>query len=226
LCFNWDGGSPNIAVIGATGDDHLDITVHGLASHAGAHPEDGISAAAIAGLAVADLQQNGWHGLIGKGKQTGTSNIGILSGGAATNVVMDALTLQAECRSHNPAFRRKIVEAYRKAFERAAASVRNVGGETGHISFTVRDKYESFRLPESTPSVQEALAAVKAEGLTPLTRSVNGGLDANWMTAHGLPTVTLGCGQDGIHTVRESLHIDSFWDACRICLRLATGGSS
>src|SRR5690606_20677858 len=62
LCFNWDGGAPNIAVIGATGDDHLDITIHGLASHAGGHPEEGVSAVVIAAMAIADLQQNGWHG--------------------------------------------------------------------------------------------------------------------------------------------------------------------
>lgn len=30
-----------------------------------------------------DLQTNGWHGLIVKGKQTGTSNLGIIQGGDA-----------------------------------------------------------------------------------------------------------------------------------------------
>jgi tripeptide aminopeptidase len=222
LCFNWDGGAPNAAVVGATGDDHIDITIHGLAAHAGAHPEDGVSAVVIAALAIADLQQNGWHGLIAKGKQTGTSNVGSIEGGAATNVVTDRLKLTAECRSHNPKFRARIVEAYRRAFEKAAASVRNVHGESGRVTFEVRDKYESFRIPPSDPSVKAALAAIEAEGLTPLTRIVNGGLDANWLTSRGLPTVTLGCGQDGIHTVKETLDIDSYWDACRIALRLAT----
>lgn len=225
LCFNWDGGAPNIAVIGATGDDHLDITIHGLASHAGAHPEEGISAAAIAGLAIADLQQNGWHGLVEKGRQTGTSNIGSIEGGAATNVVTEALTLTAECRSHNPKFRARIVAAYRKAFEKAAAAVSNSAGQSGRVTFEVRDKYESFRIPKSDPSVKAALAAIEAEGLPPLTRIVNGGLDANWMTSRGLPTVTLGCGQAGIHTVSETLDVDSYHDACRIALRLATDAS-
>ena len=43
------------------------------------------------------------------------------------------------------------------------------------------------------------------------------------MTAHGLPTVTLGCGQREIHTVRENLEIACYLDACRIGLRLASG---
>jgi tripeptide aminopeptidase len=42
------------------------------------------------------------------------------------------------------------------------------------------------------------------------------------MTAHGIPTVTLGCGQMQIHTTSEYLDIDAFQKACRIALFLAT----
>ena len=223
LCFNWDGGLPNMAVIGATGDDHLAIKIHGLASHAGAHPEHGINAAVIAGLAIAELQAEGWHGLVVKGKQTGTSNIGVVSGGDATNVVMDTLTLHAEARSHNPKFRARIVEAYRKAFVKAAKSVRNAAGQCGSVDFEPRHKYESFRLSETEPVVQAALGAIRAVGMEPLTRISNGGLDANWMFAHGLTTVTLGCGQAGIHTIKEELSVTQFEQACKVALLLATG---
>ena len=50
----------------------------------------------------------------------------------------------------------------------------------------------------------------------------NGGVDANWLTAHGLPTVTIGCGQSNAHTVKETLDLAHFHTACRIGLRLAT----
>ena len=42
------------------------------------------------------------------------------------------------------------------------------------------------------------------------------------MTAHGIPTVTLGCGQMQIHTTSEYLDIAAFEKACDIALRLAT----
>ena len=222
LCFNWDGGPPNVAVIGATGDDHLDIEIEGLASHAGAHPEDGVSATVIAGLAIADLQKNGWHGKIVKGKQQGTSNIGSIRGGDATNVVTDRLAITAEVRSHQPAFRKQIIKAYEKAFRLAAKSVKNAQGQTGRIRFSTYDKYESFRLSPKEPSVRAAMEAIESIGLPAMTRVIDGGLDANWMTAHGFPTVTLGCGQAGIHTVNESLNIPDYLNACRIALRLAT----
>ncbi|MCA9081439.1 MAG: M20/M25/M40 family metallo-hydrolase [Planctomycetaceae bacterium] len=223
LCFNWDGGAPNVAVVGATGDDHLEIEVHGLASHAGAHPEDGVSAAVIASRAIAQLHEEGWHGLVVKGKNRGTSNIGVLQGGEATNVVLDSLRIRAEARSHDPAFRGKIVAAITKAFQAAAKQVKNAAGQCGKVTVDVRHKYESFRIDEQEPVVQSALAAIAATGLEPLTRISNGGLDANWMTAHGFPTVTLGCGQSGIHTVKEELSIPQYERACEIALLLATG---
>lgn len=222
LCFNWDGGAPNMAVIGATGADHLDIEIDGLASHAGAHPEEGISAAAIAAKAIQDLVDHGWHGLVAKGSRSGTSNIGAIHGGEATNVVLDRLSLKAECRSHDPQFRAKIVSAYVRAFERAARTTRSASGQRGRATIAVHHKYESFRLSESEPCVQAALAAVRSCGSEPETRIVNGGLDANWLTRLGLPTVTLGCGQAGIHTVEETLTVDAFLLACRIGQMLAT----
>ena len=226
LCFNWDGGCPSVAVIGATGADHLDIEIDGLASHAGAHPEDGISAIAIAGKAIADLADNGWHGLVCKGRKLGTSNIGYVHGGEATNVVTNQVTLHAEARSHDPQFRRRIVAEFVKAFERAARAVKNAAGECGGARITASDKYESFQLREGEPCVAAARAAIERVGLAAETRISNGGLDANWLTAHGLPTVTLGCGQAGIHTVKETLDVESFLQACRIGLVLGTASES
>jgi tripeptide aminopeptidase len=201
----------------------MQIEIHGLASHAGAHPEQGISAIAVAGVAIAELVRDGWHGRIVKGAFTGTSNIGVIAGGEATNVVTPHLALRAEARSHDPHFRQQIVDAFRAAFEKAVASVKDDTGKTGKVRFEAQLKYESFRLPEDNPAVETALRAIANAGLKPSTRLTNGGLDANWLTANGLPTVTLGCGQQDAHTVSESLEIDSYLNACRIALLLATG---
>ena len=222
LCFNWDGGVPNLAVIGATGDDHLEIEITGLASHAGAHPEMGISAIAIASRAISSLVEDGWFGLIRKGKNSGTSNIGVISGGAATNVVTDQLLLKGEVRSHDPKFRARIVKEYERAFRKAAKEIKNAEGETGSVRFEASAKYEAFRLDPKHEVVQAAEQGISQAGLKMETRISNGGLDANWMNAHGLPTVTLGCGQNQIHTVKEELHVPSFLHACRIAAAIAT----
>ncbi|QDU54178.1 M20/M25/M40 family metallo-hydrolase [Aeoliella mucimassa] len=220
LCFNFDGGSPAKLTIGATGGYRMTIEVHGIASHAGGAPEQGVSAIAIASIAIADLVENGWHGLIDKYDGTGTSNVGVFEGGAATNVVTNYVKLRAEARSHDPKFRELIVKEIKKAFDRALKKVTNDKGKRGRIDFNGQLDYDSFRLPEDDASVVAAASAVEAEGGTPVIEISNGGLDANWLAARGLPAVTMGCGQKNIHTVDEQLVIAEYETACRQALRL------
>jgi tripeptide aminopeptidase len=226
LAFNFDGGSASKLTLGATGGYRMTIDVFGLASHAGGAPAEGVSAIAIASLAIAELVNSGWHGQIAKGRQSGTSNVGVIAGGEATNVVTNHVQLRAEARSHEPKFRRRIVKEIEGAFRRAARGVRNTAGQCGRIEFQGRLDYESFRLARDEPCVLAARAALQAEGREPELAISNGGLDANWLTAHGIPTVTLGCGQRNIHSVNEELSIADFQAACGIALRLATGTES
>jgi len=224
LAFNFDGGSPAKVTIGATGGYRMTIEVAGLASHAGNQPERGVSAVAIASLAIASLHENGWHGLVEKAGQRGASNIGVINGGQATNVVTDLVTLRAEARSHNAKFRKRIVREIEKAFVVAAGQVRSADGKRGSVKFDGQLDYESFRLPKNDPSVAALTAALEAEGQQPEIAVTNGGIDANWLTARGVPTVTLGCGQRNIHMVGEQLDLTEFHLARRLALRLAMGG--
>jgi tripeptide aminopeptidase len=226
LAFNFDGGAPHTLKIGATGGYRMAIEIHGLAAHAGNHPEEGVSAIAIASIAIADLTDRGWHGLIEKDGHTGTSNFGVIQGGEATNVVTDYVKLRVEARSHEPEFRDAIVKEIRSAFESAADRVLNTAEKSGRVEFDGRLDYEAFRLALDEPSVIAAAAAVKAECGELDMAVTNGGLDANWLTAHGIPTVTLGCGQRNIHTRAEELDIAEFHAARRIALRLATANHS
>ncbi|QEG37952.1 M20/M25/M40 family metallo-hydrolase [Bythopirellula goksoeyrii] len=222
LAFNFDGKLPTSLTIGATGGHRMNIEIHGVASHAGGHPEQGVSAIAIASLAIADLVNNGWHGLVEKNGKRGTSNVGVIHGGAATNVVTDLVHIRAEARGHDPKFRQRIIDEIEKAFHRAAKQVTNTSGQCGEVKIEGRLDYEAFCLPKDDPSVVAAQQAVEAEGYTPELNISNGGLDANWLTARGIPTVTLGCGQNEIHTVKEWLDLTEFHQARRIALRLAT----
>ncbi|MDA0833725.1 MAG: M20/M25/M40 family metallo-hydrolase [Planctomycetota bacterium] len=222
LCFNWDGGDAQITCIGATGGYELFIEIEGIASHAGGHPEAGVNAISIASLAIADLVKNGWHGLVLKNGLRGTSNIGVIQGGDATNVVTSKVSLRGEARSHDRKFRSRIVKEIQQAFQRAVKQLKNSSGKTGKLTFSAELKYDSFQLSTDEPCVQSAIAAVKKCGLNPELRISNGGLDANWTSALGLPTVTLGAGQHDIHTTAEWLDVPSFLKGCQIGLLIAT----
>jgi len=222
MCFNWDGGAAEKVTIGATGGYRMVIDVEGLASHAGVAPERGVSAIAIAALAIADLAREGWHGLVVKGKNRGTTNVGYIHGGEATNVVTDHVTLKAEARSHDPKFRGQIVKAIERAFAKAAKEIKSSEGKRGSVRIDGRLDYESFQLDPRHPCVQLVEAAVRLADREPMLAVSNGGLDANWLNAHGIPTVSLGCGQMNVHTTSEMLDLAAFRDACRIALALAT----
>jgi tripeptide aminopeptidase len=226
MAFNWDGGSPYKLTVGATGCYRLTLDIEGLASHAGLTPELGVSAIAIASLAIADLQRAGWHGDVRKGRKAGTSNFGLIRGGDSTNVVTDRVEVRAEARSHDPGFRRRILQEIEKSFKRAAREVRSARGARGRVTMNNLLAYESFRLPGDEPCVLVAESAVRSLGQQPQRGIANGGIDGNWTNRHGIPTVSLGCGQRSPHTVNEKLDIEHFHEGCRIGLRLATGTES
>ncbi len=223
LAFNFDGGAMEKICVGATGGYRIDIAIAGIPSHAGVAPEKGVSAVAIASLAIASLIEGGWHGLVVKNGKRGTSNVGVIHAGSATNVVADSAMLRAEARGHDPVFRGWIVKAIESAFKAAAKQVKNSDGKMGRVVFEGHLDYEAFRLDENEPCVVAAEAAVRSIGRTPRRDISNGGLDANWMAANGIPTVTLGCGQKDIHTTQEQLDLDAFEAACSVALRLAVG---
>ena len=223
LAFNFDGGHTNKVVIGATGGYRMALRICGTASHAGAAPERGVSAITIAALAIADLHHEGWLGKIEKPAGCGTSNVGVIQGGEATNVITPEVRVRAEARSHDPVFRGKIIKAIEGAFTKAARSVKNNEGKCGAVEIDGGLDYESFRLPDDSPAVLVAEEVIRSLGGNPVREISNGGLDANWLSARGIPTVSLGCGQENGHTPAERLDCGEFHRGCEIAWKLATG---
>jgi len=226
--FNFDGRSAADVIVGAIGADRWTVDIRGKAAHAGVAPEKGISATLVLALALAEVHAGGWFGKVVKDGREGTSNVGFVgtadgrSAGDATNVVTDFVHVKGESRSHDAKFVREITAAYKTAFTSAAAHVKDHEGRHAKVKFTSRLDYVPFRLKADAPVVGCAEAAVRAIGREPNLRVTNGGLDANWMVKHGIPTVTFGAGQNEIHTVKEFVELSEFEDGCRVALALAT----
>src|SRR5919204_2124225 len=228
MAFNYDGGSASNVTIGAVGADRWQVEIFGRASHAGVAPERGISSTMILALALAEVKAGGWFGKVVKGKRQGTSNVGPVTGGEgrpagdATNVVTDYVHVHGESRSHDAKFFPQITAAYKAAFEKAAKRVKSSQGKVGRVKFKKQTDYHPFRMKESLPVVKRAIEAVSAVGGTPNVRAANGGLDANWMVRHGIPTVTFGAGQNEAHTIDEWINLDEYDRACALAVQLAT----
>jgi len=222
FALNFDGGNPYKLTLGATGGERMRIRLFGVPAHAGLAPEKGASAIHAAGIAIAALYKAKWLGAVRRGRRVGTSNIGIIQGGNATNVVTDFVEIAAEARSHDRSMRLEIADAIESAFHSAAGQVTTDGGLPVRAEVERHVDYESFRLEDDNPAVTLTRQAIQAMGMDPELGVTNGGLDANWLVLHGIPTVTLGCGQRNVHTTSEELDINDFLAACEIAQRVVT----
>jgi tripeptide aminopeptidase len=211
------------AVVG-TERIHIDLT--GVAAHT-ADAGHGISCAVIFAEALAELQREGWIGIIEK-NDWASSNIGIVRGGTGSNVTMPQLYALGECRSFDLGLREQVLSAWRQAFtdavERAntAARDRGVTGNAG-VSFRKGPEYTPYRLPEDALVVKTALRAISKTGRTPELIEHRGGMDTCNVVVKGIPAVGMGMGDNQAHSVNEWLDVPQFLDACRIAVDLALG---
>ena len=226
--FNVDSTHAALLTIGAVGQQNWEVTIKGKAAHAGVAPERGISSTLVASVGLTEAHRGGWFGKVVQPGGKGSSNVGIFGGkdgkpaGDATNVVTDYVHLVGEARSTDAAFAVKITEAFEAAFNKAKGEVKDADGNMAEVSFQSRTAYPPFLMSEDDPAVQRAKKAAQAMGLEPVTMVSAGGLDANWLVKHGVPTVTFGAGQAEIHTVNEYVVIPEFAQGCRLAVAIAT----
>jgi tripeptide aminopeptidase len=229
MCVNVDGQLASELIIGAVGQENWEVEIKGRASHAGVAPEKGISATLVGAIALAETRSTGWFGKVVKPDGRGTSNVGIFGGkggttaaGDATNVVTDYAFIKGEARSPELTFASQIVDGYEAAFAKAKAAVTDHEGDTAEVTFRRQPAYPPFELGKDTPVVQRATKALKLLGIEPTYLFSNGGLDANWLDKHGVPTITIGAGQAEIHTIKEYVRLDEYEKGCRLGVLMAT----
>jgi tripeptide aminopeptidase len=226
--FNVDSRLAAELITGAVGQEYWDVDIKGKAAHAGLAPEKGISSTLVGAMALTEARRAGWFGKVVKPEGTGTSNAGVFSGksgkaaGDATNVVTDYVHIKGEARSADAAFAVTITAGFREAFKKAQAEVKDTDGATAEVKFETSHAYPPFKLADDAPVVRHAKRAAESIGMKPTTVFSNGGLDANWLVKHGLPTVSIGAGQNEVHTVKEFVDLPEFANGCRLAVALAT----
>ncbi|MCS6949099.1 MAG: M20/M25/M40 family metallo-hydrolase [bacterium] len=193
--FVLDTGPPvGRVVVGAPTHDHLGVRVIGRAAHAGAAPEQGISAIVVAARAIARMR-------LGRVDEETTANIGAFHGGQATNVVCPEVEIRAEARSHN-------TEKLEAQLAHMIACFREEAEAMGaQVEIETSRHYEAYRLAEDAPVVQVARESALALGLPYQATLAGGGSDANVYNARGIPTVVLSTGMDMVHTHDERCRI-------------------
>ncbi len=187
----------------------LTITFRGRKAHAGVEPEKGIDAIKVAAEAIAAMP-------LGRIDEETVANIGIISGGEASNVVPGSVLLDGMARSHDQGKLDAQLKAMRLACEQAA----DAHGAT--VEVQVDEAYRTYKIDPDAKPYRDAAAAIKSLGLEVVPRKSGGGTDGNHFNAHSLPCVGLPTGMVDEHAVTEHIAIDDMVTACRIMAAIVT----
>jgi len=177
------------------GQAHIKGKLIGRAAHAGVCPEEGISALSIMARAVERMN-------LSRIDDETTANIGRISGGQATNVVMPELDFAAEARSLNldklQGQMNHMLETFREAAE-------NLGGQAELEGKVI---YSPFYVDPDAQVIQMATEAYEVLGIQASLTSTGGGSDANRLNAKGLEVINLGIHEQKAHTVKEAYAVE------------------
>ncbi len=185
------------------------VEVHGIAAHAGACPEKGISALEVAAYAISHMK-------LGRIDKETVANFGAVSGGEVPNVVMEKLSLIGEARSLKMDKLAKQTAHMKRAFDQAVKHyTKKIDGRICKpvIDFKAALRYPSVQISKSHPVVKALLAAAKKLHLPLYARSSGGGCDANVLSGKGFTVPNLSVGVYNCHTVREKLVLKEFYAA-------------
>jgi tripeptide aminopeptidase len=189
--FVLDSGPPiGSAVYQAPAQDIFDVYITGKPAHAGAAPEDGISAIRIAALAISQMK-------LGRIDAETTANVGIIQGGNATNIITEHVYLKCEARSRDMSKLDRQRTHMIEVFEHAASEM------GGKCEIKLERAYDGYELPMHCPTLLIVEQAAETAGLEFLLRVTGGGADANYFNKYGVPTTVLACGMQNIHTHDE-----------------------
>lgn len=203
-----DSGPPvGSFIYSAPTQDIFEVWIHGKAAHAGAQPEDGISAIAVAAKAIARMK-------LGRVGPETTANVGIISGGNATNIIPAQVYLKCEARSRTQAKLDKQREHMIACFREEAEAV----GAT--VEVENRTAYVTYELGMDDPVLSIGLEACERIGLESHLRVTGGGADANIFNRFGFPTTVLGCGMVNIHRHDEYVRISDMVKSAQLVVSI------
>ncbi len=188
-------GDPGMIICQAPVHDKIYATIYGKAAHAGMNPEEGVSAIQVAARAINNMK------LLRIDEET-TANIGVISGGLATNIVCEKVKLQGEARSLDE---EKLQQQMTHMLNCLQKACKEMGAR---LETKIERQYPAFQLDENEEVVQIAKNAAADLGLTPKVIASGGGSDANYFNHRGIKTVNLAIGMSKVHTKEEYIKVD------------------
>lgn len=202
-----NGGEIGTVAHEAPSQYKFDINIHGRAAHAGVEPEKGVSAIQIAANAISNMK-------LGRIDHETTANIGVISGGQATNIICDKVEIKAEARSRNM----KKLEEQKIHMKEVLFNAAEQSG--GTVDFEEELAYPSFKISKDSEIIRIINDATQKIGIELKLEATGGGSDTNIINAAGIPAVDLSTGMDKVHTMDENIKISDLVKTCELIVAI------
>ncbi|MCB6994374.1 M20/M25/M40 family metallo-hydrolase [bacterium 210820-DFI.6.37] len=183
-------GAVGKAAVQAPSMISFEAEITGRAAHAGFEPERGIHAIQLMSHAISRIHQGHLY-------DDTTFNVGLISGGTATNIVPEACVCQGEVRSYDHQRAVACIEDFRWLLKEITESA----GAAFRLDTNVVAK--AYKIDEAEPVVQRFYRACKRLGILGTIRSTFGGSDNNTFVTRGIRGIVLSCGMYQVHSVEE-----------------------
>ena len=201
------GGSPGEIIVKAPGQDRIEVKIIGKPAHAGLQPEDGINAMMVASKAISNMN------LLRIDEET-TANIGIVKGGAATNIVMPEIEIIAEARSLDEskldAQTKHMIDTFKNTAEEFGAKV----------EVDTKRMYSPLNIDDNDDIVEFTKKAFSNINIEGKTASTGGGSDTNVLNKNGIKAVNLGIGMKKAHTLDEYIAIEDLINSAKVVVEI------
>lgn len=204
------GGEPGNLTVQAPAAVKGKLTITGKPAHAGIAPELGINALTVAAHAITKLR-------LGRIDEETTCNIGVVSGGAAVNIVMPEVKMMYEARSLRDEKLDALVEETMDIFTKTCEEF------GAQFKSEVKKGYSSFNMDTDSEVVKMFGTACEKAGIQFTTLASGGGSDTNIYNVKNIPSVNMAIGMSKVHTTEEFIAIKDIVDCSKILVELVRG---
>jgi tripeptide aminopeptidase len=149
---------------------------------------------AAAARAIADLR-------LGRVDEITTSNVGVINGGTAGNIVPEWCSFLAEARCQDEAKLKDFVQEMLDAFTFAATQA------DVEVEWTLKKSYDGYRFKQTDDVVQLVSTALQRCGHEVSYSLSGGGADANAFNEAGKRCLNIANGMTDIHTPTEHIAV-------------------
>lgn len=202
-----DGGDIGKVSVRAPSHISLNVNIRGKAAHAGVAPQDGISAIEVAAHAISRMK-------LGRIDDDTTANVGVISGGTATNIVCDSVDIKAEVRSLDEEKLSNQVNDMKKKLETACYEY------GAKLTINENREYSSYDVSRDEKLIGILKEASDISNIELVLESTGGGSDTNVLNSRGIPSCNISVGMDNIHTVDERIKIQDMLDSTKFLVNI------